>query len=382
MEIGVASIIDRLIELWPAALASLVCCLWLPTPLFAGSDEHAASIWDKSVTLRGGLGYDDNVLLSTDNEQRSPFWDTGLELMLFRLPVDQHQFYFFLSAEDRRFLKKSIETGKEQTVIAVTQYDYQVTEDWDAGIGLQYLFQDEVFDVSATEATLTTIPLTAHSVELSPSVARQLSDSDEVELELAVRRQFFHEPLDDYWEGGPEITWQHDYGSRSEIELTYAFSWRFYDTRSQRNADGLLLPGTSLEFRSHEIELSNQHYWDKSRRWRTESEIGVDLNFDNDSNYFGYRRYFAEQGLRYQREIWEVEAEAGISYYDYRHQRVSRGNRDNRERASVDASLRAERTLWKELTGYAKLEYQRALSNRATEEYEATTIVTGIDWRF
>lgn len=382
MDIGAATIVEKLIELWPAGLTVILVCLWLPTPLPGQTNKDKISTWDKSVTLRGGLGYDDNVLLSTENEQESAFWDSGLELMLFRLPVDRHQFYFFLSAEDRRFLKKEVATNKEQTLIAVTQYDYEVTDKWDAGIGLQYIFQDEVFDVSATEATLTTLPLTAHSVELSPSITRQLSEKDEIELEFAVRRQFFRKPLDDYWEGGPQIAWEHAYGDRSKLDLTYSFQWRFYDTRTTRNTEGFTIPDTSLEFRSHEIELSNEHYWDEQRRWRTDTEVGVELNSDNGSDYFGYWRYFAEEALRYQVDAWEVEAQVGASYYSYEHQRVSRSDREKRKRASIDASLRGQRTLWKELTGYAELKYEEALSNRETEEYDATTIVMGVDWSF
>ena len=46
--------------------------------------ELDLAIWDRSVNLRGGFGYKDNVLLSNIDRQGSVFWQTTLDAMLLR----------------------------------------------------------------------------------------------------------------------------------------------------------------------------------------------------------------------------------------------------------------------------------------------------------
>src|SRR5687767_14330905 len=63
------------------------------------------SIWEKSLNLRGGFGYKDNLLLSRTNREESSLILSGIDLSLYRLPLDGKQFTLFVTGEDTRFLE-------------------------------------------------------------------------------------------------------------------------------------------------------------------------------------------------------------------------------------------------------------------------------------
>src|SRR5262245_50126532 len=79
------------------------------------------SIWSKSFDVRLGMGYKDNVDLSSVNPQGRAFVGIGGEAFLLRLAADGTQFYFFLSGEDMEYLNRE-PVDSERTLIAVAQW--------------------------------------------------------------------------------------------------------------------------------------------------------------------------------------------------------------------------------------------------------------------
>src|SRR5262245_42952378 len=61
------------------------------------------SLWDKSVNLRAGAGYKDNLLLSAVTKEKSVFSVVAADLSIFRLPIDGPQVNIFVSYEDTRY---------------------------------------------------------------------------------------------------------------------------------------------------------------------------------------------------------------------------------------------------------------------------------------
>jgi hypothetical protein len=57
---------------------------------------------------------------------------------------------------------------------------------------------------------------------------------------------------------------------------------------------------SSLEFNRNEFDLAVRNNWDHKRRWRTTTKLGFELNEDNGSGYFDYKRYYVAQQLRFQ----------------------------------------------------------------------------------
>jgi hypothetical protein len=345
------------------------------------NDSVKSLLWDKSFNIRAGLGYKDNVLLSSITQKESFYAATGFDAMIFRLPVNGTQFYLFVTGDDYRYLQDA-GTDKEQTLIALAKLQKSFSENWEAALALQYLYQNQVLDVSATEADLATVQLKGHSIKATPSLKRKLPQKFGLQLELPVNRQILREPLDDYWEGGPKLTLDREYGQRSSIALSYGFNERFYDDREQTDREGVPNEGTSLMFHQHDIELSNRHYWDKSRRWRSDTKFSFQLNEDNGTGFFDYYRYGLGEQLRYSAKSWNVQGGARAYLYDYKTQTVSSTDSSLRNLTSLSLTLRAEKNLIKSLKVYGQFEHEQSLSNRSANEYRANSVLTGLDWEF
>jgi len=300
--------------------------------------------------------------------------------MVVRLPTDGAQVVFFLNGEDIRYLAGG-PVDKEQSLIAVLQVKKNLAENWSVGLESQYIYQDQVVDASTTE-TNQTVLAQGNSFTARPTIRRDFSKNTWLELGLGINRQYFKAPLDDYWEGGPKLTLGHEYGNRSEWALSYDLSRRAYDNREQLTKDGIPIAQSSLEFDRHEFDLAVRNNWDRKRQWRTTTKLGVELNEDNGSGYFDYKRYYVAQQLRFQTSKWELQGRIKFSYYDYTIQTVSNTNTALRNRTDVILNLRGDRQLTKAIKLYGAFEHERVISNRSIDQYRVNVVSGGVDWEF
>jgi hypothetical protein len=338
-------------------------------------------LWDHAFNLRLGAGYKDNLLLNRDATESSYLLSTTVETLVLRLPVDGRQFTFFLTAEDLRY-PDGEQVTKEQLVLARAQGKLEFHDIWQAGLALDYLYQDQVFDVSATETNTEPLPLVGHQISLRPSLRRQLPRHHWIEGEILAQRQWFDAPVDDYWESAPKLVIGRDYGHRSTVSFSYLFGWRRYDTRTPLALDGTPVPGVDLEFQRHELELAGRHNWDSRRRWRTTTRLNYQLNEDNDSGYFDYRLYKFSQQLRYVTSTWEIRGQLRLSHYNFPNQSVSSSDPVSRDKTLAAASVHAERKLTERFRLYADYEYEHSFSNRDLDEYRVHKVLAGVDCEF
>lgn len=345
------------------------------------------SIWDHSVNLRGGLGYKDNVLLSNVDQQGSAFWQTALDAMLLRMDLESGgNLTLFLTAEDRRYFS-DIEVEKEQLVLAQGKYEQPFAEVWFWTALGQYMYVDQVFDASATEQVLETLPVKSHNYQLAPGIGRNLPWKSKLELKLVAERQHFNQPLDDYWELGPQLIYTKTYGNKSEATASYTFDHRNYDTREQLDLGFNALEGTSLRYQQHEFELGVNHAWDEGRRWRSRARFLFELNDDNGPGFYDYKRYRLSKRFGYYGDDWLATVEGRILHYDYDVQPVEDPGRPSDEweiRSNWEYVIAAhgEKRVWKKLSVFADVEHEIAKSNFALEEYTVTTVLGGVDWEF
>jgi len=89
--------------------------------------------------------------------------------------------------------------------------------------------------------------------------SRALPGRARLEIKLTLERQLFNEPLDDYWEGGPQLSFAKTYGHKSEFAMSYTYDHRTYDERQRYNLDSSSIPGTHLRFDQHEFEGALHH---------------------------------------------------------------------------------------------------------------------------
>jgi hypothetical protein len=347
----------------------------------ATDDKLELPKWDTSLNLRWGAGWKDNVLLAPTAPKASAFIASGLDLMVLRLPTERTEFVFFVSADDRRYLQHA-GTDKEEMVMAEAQIKQFLSADWQAGLRVQGIYENMVFDASASETELTSVKFQGPGLGLHPSLRKDFNGGWYFEGEFEITRQYLAAPLDNYWQGGPRLTLGREYGKRSELALSYAVLRQSYDRRSQVSLDSVPVPDTALAYLTHEVELAWRHQWDSAKRWRTATKLKYQHLGDNGSGYFDYNKYVFAQELRYRAPGWEISGQGKINRYDYASRYASLDPQSKRWVTGFAANLRGEKSLVRKLKVYLEFEYERYLSNESTMEYEATTLSSGLNWEF
>ena len=335
--------------------------------------------WDREISFQTGAGYRDNVGLSTQSPQASAFILTGLELILLRLPENGTQFHFFLSGQDLRFLSSSI-VNKEQAVFAQALVKRDFGSGWEGSLGVEYVYQNQVVDVSITEPGLTTVPVEGHGIVLRPELRHDFAENFWVSLELSGRRQFFRLPLDDYWDYGRRLTLGKSYGSRSEVSFGYQIEERAYDLEELRTMTGESIPGTHRKSLHQEVRLIWKHYWDTQNHWRTMTKLTARRSEDNGMGYFDYTKLQAGEQILFHTKHWDISAEARVARYDYPVQTVP--DLAKRQSSELAFDFRFERRLSGFLKVFAEYEREQVFSNLDLERYQVNTVKGGLNWTF
>ena len=365
--------IERIALIAAAALSSVVAEEEQP--------KLDVALWDKSVTLRGAFGYKDNVLLSSIQEDGSAFWQSALDVTLMRLSLEGGpNLTFFLSGEDRRYFSAE-EIDKEQLLLTHLKVEQPFLDVWSASVVAQYMYADQVYDASATEQILQTMPVKSHNMQFGPGIKRILPWASEVELRFTVERQLYNEPLDDYWESGPQLIYTKKYGYRSEVSIGYTFDHRAYDERPELDLNFEPIPDTSLEYTQHEFEVGVNHSWDEKRRWRSRARFLFEISDDSGPGYYDYNRYRLSKRFGYYGDDWEATMEGKVLHYDYEKQPVFLGT-GIRSTWEYVLAAHGRWTFWKSLSVFADVEHEISESNYAPEEYTVTTVMGGVDWEF
>lgn len=337
--------------------------------------------WDYAFTLRAGGGFKDNVALSHFAPESSAFVSAGAEAIISRLYLDGSQFNLFLSGEDRQYLAP-VSVDNEQLAFGQAQLKKLWSEGSEASLALEYLYQNQIVDVSVTETIREAVEAVGHTATVRPGFRQNLDSVLWFALELPVTRQLFEAPLDDYWDFGTKFTLGQDLGNKSSLTLSYQPSYIPYDNADQIAADGTPISDTHRAFFQSTLQLTWRHYWDAAQHWRTTARAGCRVNDDNGTGYFNFAQVYGFGEVRYRTRAWEVSADAKLSFYHYNVQTVSTTDLSKRERQELFVNLRFERKLYKSLSFVAAYEYEQVFSNDTLETYSVNTVGGSLQWEF
>jgi hypothetical protein len=344
-------------------------------------DDLKIRLWNLSGDLRGGFGCRDNVLLSHTNAQGSAFWMSGAEMMVFRLPTRGWQFSFFAEASDTRYFN-SPSADNEQLALAVAQLSKDFGNGWKSALGLNYLFQNQVFDYSDAYTNQSSIgQIVGHT--FTPRWAlRKTLGAIWVEGELSGTRQWLATPLDSYWQFGPRAAAGYGWGRGSELALSYQYTRLDYDSREQVNRAGAAITNTALALNTHITELSLTQFWDQKRHWQTITTAGFETSLDNGSSFYNYDCYHLSERVRYRDAKWEVAARGRLNHHEYSTQTVSATDTALRRKTMINLTLRVERKLAKHLKAHASYDWDRSISNLEFDDYQANVVMGGLALTF
>jgi len=177
------------------------------------------SPWEEVFSVRVGAGYNDNLTLAHSGPERAPFIYSGLDAVISRLPVDGNLLNLVVSADDARFLGGA-SVDNESLVLASGEARKLFATGWQPGLAAQWFYQDQVLDMSTT-TTNQILPVRGQTLTGRPGVRLEFAPHWWATVEVPVTRQFFDQPLDDYWEGGAKESLGFTYGHKSDLTASY-----------------------------------------------------------------------------------------------------------------------------------------------------------------
>jgi hypothetical protein len=339
-------------------------------------------LWVKDIVVRAGLGYKDNVTLSPSDHLGSPFFTSGLDLTVQRLPLDGLEVVFVATGDDTRYWHNVGINGED---IFVTSLQIQKTlgPNWLVGGEFRESYINEVQYV--LESTGPTNALISGSVlEVRPYVRRDLGTNWWLKLETPVDRDLFGAPLDNSWRIGPRVTLGRPLDPRSSLTLSYGIFYEPHDTRLTTDAEGNPVPGKTLTLLENRLDLAWERYWDRQKRWRTVTKVGLAYQEDNGAGFYSFYACYLSQELRFKTRDWQFRILAKVGYENFPVQTIEPEvpGSPKLNRAPIDITVLAERRLYKALRLFAEYEFDATASNLATDAYTANRVSGGLSWDF
>ena len=354
-------------------------------------------LWDEDVTVRSGAGYKDNVLLSPSAPQGSAFFTSGLDLLVFRLPLDGLAFNFAMTGDDSRYERIVNGVEGEDSLLATAQVQKLFSDQWRGGLECKFLYLDQVAQELIQTGGVTTVVAKGHTLGMRPFVRHEIGTNRWVQLEFPLAREWWQSPLDDNWKLGGQAVLGLAYGQGSRLALSYGGSHIAYDNWLARNADGSEILGTTLVLWQQNAELKWEQHWGQAQRWRSVAKLQFQYDEDNGGGFFNYFLYTLSEALRFETQDWGIQGSAAVSYYDFPVQPTTippplvdfppqpigpAAPSPKLYLTTLDLALRVERRIYRSLKLFGSYTYQRVFSNQSDSQYTANAVSGGLSWEF
>ena len=337
-------------------------------------------LWQYTLSLRTGAGYQDNVLLSPSDPQGSAFITEGLDFSLSRLPLDGWGVDAFFSGDDQRYLQNVPSDGTDFWLTDVTLKRF-FGENWEAGIEATGNYLDEV-DYVDTFTGPEAVEIQGDILKLKPFVRRNLGTNWWTELDFPASREMLDAPLDNIWKYGPQVQAGFSNDKSTEISLSYQIQQFDHDTWPALSADGNPIGTRNLSVVEQRAELHWREYWDADNHWSTDTKLIYTHDDDNGGKFFNYEEYSLAERVRYDVKKWQITATVRGSYRDYPVQRTGLTYGPTLNEVLLHVTLHGERRLARWLKLYAEYNYERVLSNLPDIRYQENSLTAGVIWEF
>lgn len=355
----------------------------LPPELQAELDALKAVSWHPSTTIRGALGWRDNVLLSPFAPIERGFGRAELEAMLFRPMRNRWEVVSFLTGDVLRYFDPPAETRGEQQWAIHAEGRWQPIDAARLAVKGAGYFRDMVIDLSETEARRVVAPTRVRGGYVSSAVRLSLPAGFRLEPGVQVKRTDYRDYAGDFDEArnGGRLEWRG--WRRLVVSAAWHESRRDYAQRIQYTAGGRPLPGTQLEFRQRDGEFGVRTSWDMAGAWMAAVSAGRLENRDGASGYFDFNQRRARMELQWEAARWRVHLDADTRRLDYLVQTVGAGLvPPPRIVDDHELTLRIERKLGAAWLAFAEHRWERSRSNEVDFSYRANTFSLGIQREF
>ena len=351
-------------------------------PLNEGDITPAMPVWNPLYSLSTSVGYKDNLILASRGAESSGFVGLSGDFTLWKRPNnDGKELQFGLSASDRRYWADR-NMDHENAFIGYGRYLHDLGSRWQWVSEFSTGYFDQVFDFTTLETQAKRRRLQQITLGGSMGFRRRIHDRSWLQFSPIASRSWFHDEFDHYTEYGGAVTWTTEYGNRSEWSIDYSARIRDYDSSMQATLQGFSVPGSSLRYERHALQVTDKHYIDPARHWLLETKVRGLLSYDNGSGYFDYWRVGFSERLQIRLRRWEFRFEAGLTYYEFPHQFVGATLQNKRTRCDIIALARVERTLRPGWKLFAEYDRDQSQASDSLEQFRANTVSGGVVWEF
>lgn len=355
----------------------------LPPELQAELDALRGSVWHPSGSLRGSVGWRDNVLLSPFAPIERAFGRAEVEAMLLRPMRERWEFITFVNGDVLRYFSPPPETHGEQQWALHAEGRWQPVAPLRLALKAAGYVRDQVVDLSETEAQRVVAPTRVQGGYAAATLRLALPWGFRLEPLAQVRRSDYRAYAGDYDEvrGGARLEW------RGAQRLVLSAAWfevqRDYRQRVQFTAGGRALPGTQLEFEQKDGEVRARTSWTGAGEWSATLAAGWLENRDGASGYFDYDQRRARLELGWERNGWRAQFDGQAKRLEYLGQTVGAGLAPPQRIADdFEAALRLERDWAPGWTWFAEHRWERSRSNEREFSYRMQTALAGVQWSF
>jgi hypothetical protein len=337
--------------------------------------------WSATASVETGFGYKDNLLLSHAGEEGSGFARGGVNAIASHLRLGERTDYSFgLTAEGTRYFSNT-SVDHEAKAFAVAKWRYHAEEKFKFTFDVQGYYQDQVFDVSDTDAQRIVAQLKVAGAIVGPTVRWAPVSWLWIEARAVGKRASYQDSdfNHDVGDGTLRVGWRP--GARFELSLAGMERSRDYDSHPQYSVSGRALTGTHLKITEHETELRADVTWDAAGHWKTSTYGGSRDFHDNGSGYMNYRERKFAQEFDWAAGDWSVHAEGEAKHLLYDVQTVGLGlDPPRRVKEEFSAQLRVERKLNERWTIFAEYNWERNRCNDPIASYNMNEGLLGARW--
>ena len=343
--------------------------------------EEEFSGWNFSALGRVGWGRSDNVLLATVNPQTGDYVRSEAEMFLTRFPDDSGEFFSYLSLTDLRYSGVE-DADKEQMFLSSTQWKRYLSDRTTGVLKLQYIYFDQILDLSLTERQEARERIQFHGYGLGSDLEYQLTQEDELTFGFMVLREEYAAVLGNDWLGRLEFAWERPFWFSTEITAKLRAEKRDYDDRAQRDVFGRFVDGDRLKVNRNSATVELSKGWGQEKAIVTSADLRFLRNRDNGVGYYDYDQWSLDLSMEGEWKGFEARASVGVDDSKFLLQTVERFNPLPRKKKDYWGELFLRKNLSSQWSIYLLAEFEESNSNVVTDEYDVLSGSLGFQFDF
>lgn len=343
--------------------------------------EFEQPTWAFSSSATVSAGYNDNLMLSYADPERSAFVRGTVEALVWRVPTHGFDFVGFVNAQASQYFEGET-MDQDAQAFAGLEFRYRIPDRLEAALEAQGFYLDQVFDVSDSEVRRLFAKLELSGITVGPRLRWSFASWLWLEGAAGATRERYRDAGNDARVREGEVTLGIVPHARIELRLSAMERRREYDRRVQYTLSGRPSFGL-LATRERVLESLVQVVWGRRERWKTLSRAGRTDLFDNGSGFFNHRTDHVGQEIEWSDGKWTVRADAEARFRDYVYQEIGIGIvLDPLFRDEFAASLAVERRLSARWTALAEYRWERSRSNDVFARYRLNEGLLGLRWNW